>query len=147
MGIAGGMHVTVGAIDNSGNVEAIDLRRRLEIPRPPGLDGRIAGIAQHQRQPADFQIGAHRDDQPRLPGLRQQRRLGLDAVRILESVGRAINLDLVAADFLGQRPHSGTVAKTRRSAWATFAARSARRRTESFSCRPRTCGRRGHPGS
>ena len=107
MGIAGGMHVTVGAIDNSGNVEAIDLRRRLEIPRPPGLDGRIAGIAEHQGQPADFQIGAHRDDQPRLPGLRQQRRLGLDAVRILESVGRAINLDLVTADFLSQRPPFG----------------------------------------
>jgi hypothetical protein len=101
------MHVAVGAVDRGRHIEAIDQRRRLEIPRPAGLDGRVPGIALDQRQPADFQIGARRDEQLRLPRLGQQRGLGLDPVRVLEGVGGRVNAHLVAADFLGQRPPFG----------------------------------------
>ena len=93
MRIAGGMDVTVGAIDNARNVEAIDLRRRLEIPRPPGW---MAALPESRRPAATsrFQVGAGATTNPALPRLRQQRRFGLDAVRVLEGVGRAINLTL-----------------------------------------------------
>ena len=58
----------------------------------------------HQRQPADLELGAGRDDQIGAAGAGDEARLRFDVMRVLQRVRRGVDLDLVAAQFFDERP-------------------------------------------
>ena len=67
----------------------------------------VAALRDQWRQPADFQLQAHIDQQVGLAQLEQEAGLGFDEVRILIALGHRFYVDRVAADFLGQGGHVG----------------------------------------
>jgi len=69
--------------------------------------GWIRGLAQQDRHPADFQLGAGADDEVGGAQLRNQRRAGLDLVRVLPRRRGAEHGRRVAAEFLRERPPFG----------------------------------------
>ena len=111
MRVAGGMHVAFGAIESRRLVEQGHERRGLEVAGLPRLDLGIAGLLQHQRQPSDLELGAGGDDEVGAARARDQARLRLDVVRVLQRVGRDVDLDLVAAELVDERAPLGNCRK------------------------------------
>ena len=96
------MHVALGAVEARRLFEQRHLARRLEIARLARLDLRIAGLLQHERQPADLELGAGGDHEIGVARASDEARLRFDAMRILQRVGRGVDLHLVAAELLGR---------------------------------------------
>jgi len=55
------------------------------------------------RQPSDFELQSHHDEQVSLTKLQQKTRLGFNEVGILIAFGHRLHVDLVAAHFLRKR--------------------------------------------
>ncbi len=102
MRIATRMHVTVGAVELRRFLQGRDLVRCHERARA-GCDLRIARLPHQLRQPADLEIGAGTDDQVGAAHLRDQARLGLDHVHVLQRGRADVDIKLVAAEFGQQR--------------------------------------------
>ena len=66
-----------------------------------------ARLPDQLRQPADLEIGSGTDGQVGAADFRDQARLCLDLVHVLQRRGRHVDVDLVAAQFLQQRPPLG----------------------------------------
>ena len=124
MRIAAGVHVALGAIEPRRFLEHRHIARRLEIAGLAGLDRRVARLLRDEREPADLELGAGRDDEIGAARPRDEAGLGLDVVRILQRVGRDVDADLVAAQLLRQRAPFGN-------------------RGEHAQCRERRAGERG----
>src|SRR5258705_8795303 len=96
------MHVTLGAIEARRFAQERNESRRLEVARFSRLHLGVARLLQHQRQPADLELGAGRDDEIGAARARDQARARVDVMRILQRVGRGVHGDLVAAELLGE---------------------------------------------
>ena len=103
MRIAAGMHIAVGAIQARRHFQLAHIIRRLEITRLAGLDSGVAGLAQQNRQPADFQLRSRAYQHIGAAGAGDQARPRLDLMRVLQGIGRGINRYLLPAQRLGQR--------------------------------------------
>ena len=95
----------------------------------PRLHGRVAGLAQQQRQPTDLEIGARADHELRAPHLRDQARPRLDVVRILLRRRRRFGAHELAAD-LGRERGPLRLAREDLDGRVRRAARAAKRRRE-----------------
>ena len=104
MRVSAGVYVALGAIETHRLVEQRDKGSGLEVARLAGQHFRVAGLLRHQRQPTDLQLGAGSNDQIRAARPRDQARLRLDVVRVLQRVGRDVELDLVSAELRRERP-------------------------------------------
>ncbi len=125
------MHVAFGAIETRRPLDRRDERRRLEIPRLARLHLAVAGLLQHERQPADLELRAGRDDEVRLPRAGDQARLRFDVVRVLQRVGRRVDAHVVAAELLRERAPFGNRReyRQRREAPASVSASAAKAAT------------------
>ena len=99
--------VAFGAVEARRLFEQRHVARRLEVARLARLDLRIAGLLRHERQPADLELGAGRDDEVGAARARDEARLRLDVMRVLQRVGRGVDVDLVAAQLLRERAPFG----------------------------------------
>ena len=97
------MNVALGAIEARRLFDHRDQRRRLEITGLSRLHLGIPRLLGHQRQPADLELGAGRDDQIGAAGAGDEARLRFDVMRVLQRVRRGVDLDLVAAQLFDQR--------------------------------------------
>jgi hypothetical protein len=102
VGVAGGMHIPLAAVEADGLFQEPDEFRRLEIARLPGLDAVIARFPQQQGQPADFQIRAGADHEVGVAGPGDQGGPRLDVVGILARRGGAGDAGPLAGEFQGQ---------------------------------------------
>jgi hypothetical protein len=102
VGVAGGMHIPLAAVETDRLVQEPDEIRRLEIARLPELDAGIARFPQQQGQPADFQIRAGADHEVGVAGPGDQGGARLDVVGILARRGGAGYAHPLAPEFQGQ---------------------------------------------
>jgi hypothetical protein len=100
--IAGRMHVAVGTVEPQRLLEHADEGRRFQIAGLARLHAGIASLPQDQRQPAHFQLGAGGNHQVGVARPCDQAGFRLDVMRILQGVRRSVDLDLIAAEFLGE---------------------------------------------
>ena len=101
--IAARMDVAHRAIDDLGNLDARDELRGFQVTRRPGLDSRVAGLREKQRQPADFEIRAGTQQEVGRARSRNQAGTRLDAMRILQCRGGRVDRDPIAADLVRKR--------------------------------------------
>ena len=101
------MYVALGAVEASRLLEQHHVGGGLEISGLARLDGGIAGLLRDERQPADFQFGAGRNDEIGASRTRDQARLRLDVMGVLQRVGRDVDLDLVTTKLLHKRAPFG----------------------------------------
>ena len=80
------VHIAVGAIEPRGLVEQGHERRGLEVTAAVPAAPRISSLLQHERQPADLELGAGRDDEVCVSRARDEAGLRLDVMRILRAV-------------------------------------------------------------
>ena len=113
MRIAAGVDIAFGAIEARRLLEERHVGRRLEVPRLARLDRGIARLLRDERQPADFELGAGRDDEIGASCARDKAGLRLDVVRVLQRVGRNVDLDLVATELLRERAPFRAASQTR----------------------------------
>ena len=107
MRVARSVYVAVGAVEARRLSQHRDQRRRVKVARLARLYARIARLLRHQRQPADLELGAGRDDEVGAARPCDQAGLGLDVMRVLQRVGGDVDVHLVAAQFLRQRAPFG----------------------------------------
>ena len=96
------VNVALGAIETRWLFDHRDQRRRLEIAGLARLHLRIPRLLNHQRQPADFELGTGGDDEIGAARTRDQAGFCLHMMRVLERVGGAVHVHLVAAQLLGE---------------------------------------------
>ncbi len=94
--VAQRMDIPHRAIDRRGHLEQMHERCRLEVARTSGLDLRVAGVLQQHRHPADLEIRARGHDQIGRACPRNETRLRVDAMYVLERAGRRVDVNLVA---------------------------------------------------
>src|SRR5918993_583004 len=107
MRVAGGVDIALRAIEARGLLDQLDMVRRLEIARLPGADRRVAGLRLHQGQPADLQLRAGAHQQVGAARACDEARPGFDAMHVLESRGRGVDVDFAGAELLRQRAPLG----------------------------------------
>jgi hypothetical protein len=100
--IAARMHIAVGTIEASRFLEHPHVLRSFEIARFSRLHPGISRLLQHQRQPADFEFSAGRDNKVGTACTGDQTRPCFNVMRVLQGVGGRVNLDLFTAQFFGQ---------------------------------------------
>jgi hypothetical protein len=79
------------------------VRRGFEIAARAALDVGVAGLLDEHRQPAHLELGARRDHEIRAARPRDEARLGLDAMHVLQRRGGDVHVHLVAAQLLRER--------------------------------------------
>src|SRR5216684_4562614 len=98
------MDITFSARDSSpGDLENLSELRRVQITSRCGLDIPITALGDQRRKPADLQLQSYADQEIGMAQLQQEAGLGIDKVRVLIALGQRLNIDLVAANFLGNR--------------------------------------------
>src|SRR5260370_40175272 len=85
------------------NLENFSELRRIQISRRGWLDISVATLSDQRRKPADLQLQSHTDQEIGVTQLQQEAGFGIDKVRILIAPGQRLNINLVAANFLGKR--------------------------------------------
>jgi hypothetical protein len=78
----------------------------------------VARLLQQQRQPADLELGAGADDEVGVARARDQARLGLDLVRVLQALVATETSTMLPPSSWTSAPHSGSQANTRSAASA-----------------------------
>src|SRR5262249_22582728 len=86
-----------------GNLQNLDVQRRVQVTLGAGLDLRVAALLNERRQPTDLQLTSNHDQQVGLLQLENEARLRLDEVRILIAAGDGLDRDAIAADPAGNR--------------------------------------------
>ena len=108
VGIAHGMDVAHGASDGAGGtVEDLHALRDVEIAARALADLVVAALLEQRRKPSDLQLQSDDDEKVGAAQLKKERRLRLDEVRILISLGDGHRIDAIAADFVRQRGEIG----------------------------------------
>jgi hypothetical protein len=145
--VAERMDVAHRAVELRGHLEKSQCRRRLEITRRPALDLRVAGLLQQDRQPADLELGAIRDDEIGRARARNQARLRVHAMHVLHRRGCGVDVDVIAAELGrerapvgGRREHADR--RLRRQRQGEEQQREAPRMKFFMVEIPSTCGRR-----
>jgi len=95
--------VRTRAIDLRGHVDERHRGHGFEVSRRPRLDPPVARFLQQHRQPAGFELGTVGDQQVGGAGARDEARLGLDRMHVLQRARGAVHVDLVAAEFGRER--------------------------------------------
>jgi hypothetical protein len=97
------VHVAHGAIHRRGLLQHLHELRGLEVAGTARLHARVARLCEHERQPADLQLGAvaHHEVGAARPG--DQARARLDAVRVLAGRRGDSHLHARAAELLHER--------------------------------------------
>ena len=99
------MHVAHGTVHRTGgHILQPDVARQHQVARRVGQDFGIASAIDQGWEPADFQLRAALDQQIGFVEQADKTRPGIDEMRILRPLGNGGDSDLVAADFLGDRP-------------------------------------------
>ncbi len=102
--VAERVDVAHGARDGArGALEDVAPGRGVEVARAARPDLVVAALVDQRRQVADLELEAGDDEEVRLRELEDERRLGLDEVRVLVALREREDLDAVAADGLGDR--------------------------------------------
>jgi len=91
------MHIACSPVQQCRHLQARHQQGRFQIAWRVRLDLRVTGLAQEDRQPADFQVSAGADQKIGRTHLGDQAGAGLDAVRILQSRRSRVDLDLIPA--------------------------------------------------
>ena len=102
------MHVTLGARYCAlRNFEDLGELRSVEISVCSALNSPVAGLRDQWRQPANFQVETHTDEQVGVPQFQQEAGFGLDEMRILISPGDRLHIDSITSDLLRQSGQIG----------------------------------------
>jgi hypothetical protein len=107
VGVAERVDVAHRAVELGWHFRERDRRGRLEEPGAAALDAGVGGFLQQHRQPARLELGTVRDQEVRRARTRDEARLRLDAVHVLQRARRDIDIDPVAAKFLRERAPVG----------------------------------------
>ena len=99
MRIAVGMHVAFGMIGGFRHFHRHDALRTIHITRFPILDARIFARFEQRGQKGVFAIEADEHDQIGAIQHRNEAWLHRNAVRVFDAGGKAVNLNMIAADI------------------------------------------------
>jgi hypothetical protein len=111
--IALGMNVAFGAIDGARHVEHRDAGRSVDIARLPRHDLGVVRGFEKRRQPRNFHIEAHVNQQRGAVEPRHEARLHRHRVHELDAARQAFDVDQLLADLLG---HIGELRRGRHDA-------------------------------
>jgi hypothetical protein len=105
--VARGVDVALGTVELRRHVELANEVGGGEVAGLPGLHLGVARLLQQHRQPADLELGAGARDEVGVACARDQARLGLDLVRVLQRARRDGDVDELAAELLRERAPLG----------------------------------------
>ncbi len=84
-------------------VQDFTAARRIEVSGRAGVDLRVAALIEERRKIADLQLEPRGDQQVGVRELQDERRLGVDEVRVLVPLHEREGFDAVPAHRVGQR--------------------------------------------